>query len=79
MYFLRFIKRLSDREDDPAKGAALNEVTQSICRLGERESLRTIGEWWSLLIVRDAPLRHTTVFRFSEELGIGKEHPERAP
>src|SRR6202022_3342071 len=32
-------KRLSDCEDDPAKGAALNEVTQSICRLRQRERL----------------------------------------
>src|SRR5258708_19045958 len=32
-------QRLSDCEDDPAKGAALNEVTQSICRLRQRERL----------------------------------------
>src|SRR5580658_8039333 len=29
----------SDCEDDPAEGTALNEVTQSICRLGQRERL----------------------------------------
>src|SRR5258708_6819905 len=32
-------QRLSDCEDDPAKGAALNEVTQSIRRLSQRERL----------------------------------------
>src|ERR1700726_4164651 len=32
-------KGLSDCEDDPAEGAALNEVTQSICRLSQRERL----------------------------------------
>ena len=32
-------KRLSDCENDPAEGAALNEVTQSICRLSQRERL----------------------------------------
>ena len=32
-------ERLSNCEDDPAEGAALNEVTQSICRLSQRERL----------------------------------------
>src|SRR6266403_5222337 len=31
--------RLSDCEDDPAEGAALNQVTQSISRFGQREGL----------------------------------------
>src|SRR6185369_1359954 len=31
--------RLSDCEHDPAEGAALNEVTHSICRLSQRECL----------------------------------------
>src|SRR5712671_866204 len=30
---------LSDREDDPAKGSAFNQVTQRISRLGQREGL----------------------------------------
>jgi len=30
---------LSDCEDDPAEGAALNQVTQSISRFGQREGL----------------------------------------
>src|SRR5712692_8498128 len=38
-YPSRSRQRLSDCEDDPAKGAALNEVTQSICRLSQRERL----------------------------------------
>src|SRR5213593_3031952 len=32
-------QRLSNSEDDPAEGAALNEVTQSISRFGQREGL----------------------------------------
>ena len=70
--FPSLIKRLSDCEDDPAKGAALNEVTQSICRLGERESLRTIGEWWSLLIVRDALSGIRRFSDFQKSLGLAK-------
>src|SRR5258708_3384067 len=31
---------LSSCEDDPAEGAALNQVTQSISRFGQREGLR---------------------------------------
>jgi hypothetical protein len=31
---------LSDCEDDPAEGAALNQVTQRISRFGQREGLR---------------------------------------
>src|SRR5439155_22212115 len=31
--------RLSDCEDDPAEGATLNQVTQRICRLSQRERL----------------------------------------
>src|SRR6266853_371360 len=38
-YPSRSRKRLSDCEDDLAEGAALNEVTQSICRLSQRERL----------------------------------------
>src|SRR5216684_8632101 len=33
----RSCKRLSDCEDYPAEGAALNEVAQGICRLSQRE------------------------------------------
>jgi len=70
--FPSLIKTLSDCEDDPATGAALNEVTQSICRLGERESLRTIGEWWSLLIVRDALSGIRRFSDFQKSLGLAK-------
>src|ERR1700704_6219611 len=37
--FLSSHRGLSDREDDPAEGAALNEVTQSICRFSQLEDL----------------------------------------
>jgi len=37
--FPSLVKRLSDCEDYPAEGAALHEVTQSICRLSQRERL----------------------------------------
>src|SRR5713226_4432241 len=40
MYSSPLIKALSDCEDDPAKGAALNQVTHSITRFGQREGLR---------------------------------------
>jgi len=33
------LRPLSDCEDDPAEGAAFNKITQSICGLGQRESL----------------------------------------
>src|ERR1700736_927253 len=36
-YPSRSCKRLSDCEDYPAEGAALNEVAQGICRLSQRE------------------------------------------
>jgi hypothetical protein len=42
-------------------------------------SLDTIGEWWSLLIFRDALYGIRRFSDFQEELGIGKERPERAP
>jgi hypothetical protein len=34
-----FLIRASDCEDDSAEGAALNQVTQSISRFGQREGL----------------------------------------
>src|SRR5271166_3594369 len=37
--FLSSHQSLSCCEDDPAKGAALNQVTQSISRFGQREGL----------------------------------------
>ena len=37
--FLSSHQSLSDCEDDPAEGAALNQVTQSISRFGQREGL----------------------------------------
>ena len=37
--FLSSYQSLSDCEDNPAEGAALNQVTQSISRFGQREGL----------------------------------------
>ena len=36
---IRAFRNLSDCEDDPAEGAVLNQVTQSISRFGQREGL----------------------------------------
>jgi hypothetical protein len=39
MYSSPLIKAVSDCEDDSAEGAALNQITQSISRFGQREGL----------------------------------------
>ena len=41
-------------------------------------SVEAVGDWWSLLIVRDAFIGQEAVRRVPEVAGRGEEHPHRA-
>jgi hypothetical protein len=55
-----FLIRASDCEDDSTEGAALNQVTQTISRFGQREGLSHLFGYASDQLAKALPKRQPT-------------------